>query len=87
MQIGLRALDTTDWSKLHHAYGRAIDTPDLLRSFWKDDPGGCKRAVGHLWSAVLHQSTLYTATGPAALVVAGLVNDPRLERGTFAPSS
>lgn len=79
MQIGLAALNATDWSKLHHAYGHATDTPNLLRSFWKDDPEGHKNALQHLLSAVIHQGTPWIVTGPAALVVAGLVNDQRLE--------
>ncbi|HEY2135935.1 MAG TPA: hypothetical protein VGH49_08595 [Xanthobacteraceae bacterium] len=79
MQTGLVALDATDWSKLHHAFGRATDTPDVLRSFWKNDREGHKNAVSYLWDVVIHQSTPWTATAPAALVVAGLVNDQRLE--------
>ena len=62
MQIGLAALDATDWSKLHHAYGHATDTPDLLRSFWRDDPKGHKSALQHLFSAVIHQGTPWIAT-------------------------
>lgn len=34
-----------------------------------------------LWSAIIHQGTPWTATGPAALVVAGLLSDERIDRG------
>jgi hypothetical protein len=78
MHTGLAALGATDWSKLHHAYGRATDTPSYLRSLWKDDREKRKMALSHLWSAVIHQGSPWTVTGPAALVVAGLVNDQRI---------
>jgi hypothetical protein len=32
MLTGLAALENTDWSKLHHVYGRATDTPGHLRA-------------------------------------------------------
>lgn len=68
---GFAALDATDWSKLHHAYGRATDTPEHLRALLRDDAESRKNALEHLWSAIIHQGTPWTATGPAALVVAG----------------
>jgi hypothetical protein len=37
--------------------------------------------MSHLWSAIIHQRTPWTATGPAALVVAGLLSDERIDRG------
>jgi len=81
MLIGLAALDSTDWSRLHHAYGRATDTPDQLHALLREDSDSREQAMEHLWSAVIHQGTPWTATGPAALVVAGLLSDPRLDRG------
>ncbi|MBM0276984.1 hypothetical protein [Micromonospora tarensis] len=35
-------------------------------------------ALEHLWSAILHQETPWTATPPAALEVAALLVDPRV---------
>ena len=32
METGLALLDKTDWSRLHHAYGRANDTPGHVRA-------------------------------------------------------
>src|SRR5438067_1508734 len=81
MPIGLHALENTDWSRLHHAYGRATDTPDHLRALLQEDPEAREKAMSHLWSAVIHQGTPWTATEPAALVVAGLLSDERLDRG------
>jgi hypothetical protein len=34
-----------------------------------------------IWSAIIHQGTPWTATGPAALVVAGMMADDRIDRG------
>jgi hypothetical protein len=78
---GLRALDNADWSRLHHAYGRATDTPGHLRALLEEDPEAREKALSHLWSAIIHQGTPWTATGPAALVVAGLLSDERIGRG------
>jgi len=81
MLTGLPALETTDWSRLHHAYGRAADTPGHLRALLQPDLESRKQAMSHLWSAIIHQGTPWTATGPAALVVAGLLSDERIDRG------
>ncbi len=81
MITGLQALDNTDWSRLHHAYGRATDTPGHLLALLQDDAESRKAAMSHLWSAIVHQGTPWTATKPAALVVAGLLADDRIDRG------
>jgi len=81
MLTGLPALENTDWSRLHHAYGRATDTPGHLRALLQEDRESRSKAMAHLWSAVIHQGTPWTATGPAALVVAGLLSDERIDRG------
>jgi hypothetical protein len=79
MLTGLAALESMDWSKLYHAYGRATDTPDHLRAFVTGNTKSRENAIEHLWSAIIHQGTPYTATGPAALVIAGLLSDERLD--------
>jgi hypothetical protein len=81
MLTGLAVLEQTDWSKLHHAYGRATETPGHLRALLREDAESRKQAMSHLWSAIIHQGTPWTATGPAALVVAGLLSDERMDRG------
>ena len=80
MRIGLAAVDDFDWSQLHHAYGRAVDAPSELRALLDRNPERRRAAVKYLWSAILHQGTAWTATAPAALVVAGLLEDRRLDR-------
>jgi hypothetical protein len=81
MLTGLAALENTDWSRLHHSYGRATDTPGHLRALLKEDAKSRREAMSHLWCAVIHQGTPWTATGPAAQVVAGLLSDDRIDRG------
>jgi hypothetical protein len=81
MLTGLPALERTDWSRLHHAYGRATDTPGHLHALLQEDFESRQKAMSHLWSAIIHQGTPWTATGPAALVVAGFLSDERIDRG------
>ncbi|MFC4312419.1 hypothetical protein ACFPN2_25270 [Steroidobacter flavus] len=81
MLIGLAALEGTDWTRLHHAYGRATDTPDHLRALLGENSEARKEALEHLWTAIIHQGTLFPATAPVARVIAGLLTDARLDRG------
>ena len=78
--IGLPALENTNWSRLHHAYGRAIDTPGHLRALLDGGDDAIKEAMSHLCSAIIHQGTPWTATEPAALTVAGFLSDKRIDR-------
>lgn len=84
MRTGWAAVAAVDWSKLFHAYGMASDTPGHLRALVGDDEAARGAAVAHLWSAVIHQGTPWTVTPPAALVVAGLLPDPRTARPVTA---
>jgi hypothetical protein len=64
--------DTT-WSKLAHAYGPAEDTPTHLAGLLDPDPETNRKAIDHLWSAILHQGTVYPATAPAVVTVADML--------------
>jgi hypothetical protein len=68
-----------DWSQVGHAYGRATDTPGHLANLVAEDEKLRADALTHLWSAVLHQGTLYSATAPAAVVIANMLHDRRLD--------
>lgn len=81
MLTGIAALENTDWSKLHHAYGRATDTPGHLRALLGANLQSREQAISHLFSAIIHQGTPWSATEPAALVVAGLLSDERIDHG------
>jgi len=54
----------SDWSKLFHAYGAATDTAEVLA-------GPLETAEDHLWSAILHQGSVWPATAPVLRIVAG----------------
>ncbi|RKH95851.1 hypothetical protein [Corallococcus sp. AB038B] len=81
MITGLSALETTDWSRLLHAYGRATDAPGHLRALVEGDEASRDAALTYLDSAILHQGTPWTATGPVTCVLAGLLAEPRLDSG------
>ncbi|MEU6078496.1 hypothetical protein [Micromonospora sp. NPDC047074] len=66
------------FATLLHAYGWASDTPGHLAALAGDDAAGRRAALEHLWSAVIHQGTPWTATPPAAVAVAALIGDARL---------
>lgn len=67
----------TDWSGLNHAYGPASDTPFQLLALLSEDPQTRSAAAQYLDVAILHQGSIYPATGPVALVVAAMLDDPR----------
>jgi hypothetical protein len=55
--------DTVAWERLFHAYGAATDTGEILA-------GPLAAAEDHLWSAILHQGTVWPATPPVLTAVA-----------------
>jgi hypothetical protein len=77
--LGVDVLEATDWSSLMHAYGSAVATPGHLRALVGSDNAAREAALSHLNGAVLHQGTPWTATAPAALVVARLLEDAHLD--------
>ncbi|TRO59810.1 HEAT repeat domain-containing protein [Streptomyces sp. IB201691-2A2] len=70
-------IEDTDWAALDHAYGPAHDTPLRLCQLLDEDPEVQAGALGTLDMSVLHQESLYSATPPAALYVAAILDDPR----------
>ncbi|WP_318208536.1 hypothetical protein [Streptomyces sp. SJL17-1] len=70
-------LSSTAWGALEHAYGMAQDVPQILRDLMGTDVRVRSEALSRLHHLVHHQNTLYTATAPAALYVAGILGDAR----------
>jgi hypothetical protein len=70
-------LEDTDWDSLEHAYGPASDAPAQLVMLPSEDAGECGNALAYLDAAILHQGTACSATAPAAVFVAGILDDPR----------
>lgn len=68
-------LEETDWAKLSHAYGPATDTPHHLRALVNGSAEERKIADGHLFSAILHQGTPWSATPAVVLVIMGMLKD------------
>ncbi|GAB2640621.1 hypothetical protein ABI214_00060 [Prescottella soli] len=66
--------ETYDWARLFHAYGVAMDTPAHLEALVGADATAFSTAMEHLYGAVLHQGTIYPATGPAIAAVARAVS-------------
>lgn len=76
MDTRAEILHSTDWSRTFHAYGPATDAPEFLAGLLSEKEEVREQALGYLNSAILHQGTVYPATPPAALFVAGLLTDP-----------
>ncbi|NRQ36837.1 hypothetical protein HII36_34110 [Nonomuraea sp. NN258] len=70
------ALAQVDWDGLDHAYGRASDAPGQVLALVGDDPRAQSDAVGYLDAAMLHQGSVYSATGPFVRFVARALADP-----------
>ncbi|GAA3563003.1 hypothetical protein [Kribbella ginsengisoli] len=71
----------TDWSKLHHAYGPAVDIPALL-----DQVATHQRQEDwdELWSRLCHQSTVYPASFAALPWLASMAGDADPEQAVNA---
>jgi hypothetical protein len=69
-------LRQTDWAMLDHAYGSAADVPRALARLTDDEPEVRARALRYL-ERVNHQNTIYSATAPVAVYIAGILSDPR----------
>lgn len=73
-----------DWSELDGAYGPATEVPEALEGL--TDPERADDALDDLYSTVLHQGSLYPASGPAVLEVARLLAAGRCADPTGALS-
>ncbi|WP_431871774.1 hypothetical protein [Nocardiopsis eucommiae] len=72
-------LHSTDWTRAFHAYGPATDAPEFLAGLLSEQEEVRERALGYLNSAILHQGTVYPATPPVALFVAGVLGEPAVD--------
>ncbi|MFI0965933.1 hypothetical protein ACH4S8_31740 [Streptomyces sp. NPDC021080] len=71
--------DDVDWRGLFHAAGPATDTPRYLAALLGDDAKAFVEGYGHLWSTTLRQEgKAWPSTAPTALLVAELLDNPRL---------
>src|SRR5262249_16395286 len=55
-------LDEIDWAGMHHAYGRAVELPGLLRRLIDPDPAVRECALDYMYGVVHHQGNVYPCT-------------------------
>lgn len=70
-----RQPDQIDWSALSHAYGSAEDIPEAIEAL--ADPERVESAVDSFYDALLHQQSIYSATGPAVVAAARMIVEGR----------
>jgi hypothetical protein len=79
------SLDSSRWSELSHAYGRAADIPNLLRQLESlPSSENDKEPWFSIWSSLAHQGDVYSASFAAVPhVVACLAKAPTKADFTF----
>ncbi|WP_330342355.1 HEAT repeat domain-containing protein [Streptomyces sp. NBC_00557] len=58
----LAGLDTHPWALVSHAYGPAEDLPHLLRALAEGGEDAQEEVISELYSCILHQGTVYSAS-------------------------
>ncbi|MEU4089951.1 hypothetical protein AB0F76_37670, partial [Streptomyces aureus] len=69
-----RAAAEVSWGSLDHAGGSAEDTPAMVRFLWEGRTDTAAPYM-HLWSDLLGESRVWSATAPAAYLLSILVRD------------
>ncbi|MFI1246879.1 hypothetical protein ACH4TY_09215 [Streptomyces anulatus] len=69
-------LSETDWGSLETPFGNGEDLPEVLTRLLTPDPKVQVNALSELGEMVGHQNTIYEATAPAAMYVAGILTHP-----------
>ncbi|MER7825992.1 hypothetical protein ABTX85_25920 [Streptomyces sp. NPDC096097] len=69
-------LAETDWRSLQTAFGSGEDLPGVLARLLEPDAKVQVSALSELGELVGHQNTLYEATAPVAMYVAGILTHP-----------
>ena len=79
------SLDSSRWSELEHAYGKASDMPELLRQLTTLPAAeGEEEPWFSLWSALAHQGDVYSASFAAVPhVIAALASSPASADSTY----
>ncbi|MFI1186496.1 hypothetical protein [Streptomyces californicus] len=69
-------LSETDWGSLETPFENGEDLPEVLARLLTPDPGVQVNALSELGEMVGHQNTIYEATAPAVMYVAGILTHP-----------
>ena len=72
----LCGLDAVPWCNLKHAYGPAIDVPELIRTLASPDGSLRDKAWHELYGNLWHQGTIYEATAYAIPFLIRLLEAP-----------
>ena len=76
-------IDEVNWKRLFHAYGLATDTPMHLHNLLCSDFKRRDIALNHLFSATLHQGTIYSVTPIVVKVLIGILDAPALREDMY----
>jgi hypothetical protein len=72
----LGGLDSVPWDELEHAYGPAMDVPELIRALAAPEAAARAAALDSLYGNIWHQGTVYQATAYAVPFLIELVANP-----------
>lgn len=76
----LKGLNKIDWHQLHHAYGPADDTPELISSLTVKGRKIRKRTLEKLYSTIYCQGMIYQATAYAVPFIISLLEEKSVPR-------
>ena len=74
----LRGLDGPAWGALDHAYGPAVDIPEVIRAAASSSADAAEAAVDELFGSIFHQGTVYSASLAAVPFIAELAVAPKV---------
>ncbi|MFC0504884.1 HEAT repeat domain-containing protein [Micromonospora costi] len=72
-----RSWDAVDWSAVQHAYGPAVEVPDLLGRLRSRDREARRSAYQRLMKLLVHQGSRYEASAVATPFLVEIVADPK----------
>ena len=78
--LSVLLLDSVDWSRQIHMYGKATDTPTHLRALLGNDTEAIHKALQHLDSAPLHQGTVAPAAVTCAQFIVTALNEKAISQ-------
>ncbi|MFE7130147.1 hypothetical protein ACFVIM_04745 [Streptomyces sp. NPDC057638] len=72
-------IEEVRWAALEHAYGPAVDVPELLYGLASPDPAEREAALDGMYAAVHHQGDVYDSTLACIPFLLELVGDPSVQ--------
>ena len=81
--MALEFVDSIAWDQLEHAYGPATDVPALLERIANAKGRKHLNELGELWSRVLHQGSIYSASAPSARALIEMLEAPEAAKRDY----